>query len=92
MGGLIGAAVGFSNIPEKMSGAMLGCTTKGGSHPRPAFLIPKEAKLIEMVTNITGKAGEKVEIIDGIEGKTVPSTTSAAAKGKNEEQKKTFKK
>ena len=42
VGGLIGAAVGVDNIPEKMRHAVLNCDTTKGKHLRPNFLHPRE--------------------------------------------------
>ena len=44
VGGLIGAAVGVDNIPQKMRDAVLNCDTSLGKHPRPSFLHPRQIK------------------------------------------------
>lgn len=51
VGGLIGAAVGFDNIPENMRNAVLTCDTSRGAHPRPDFLHPANLFLFNSFTD-----------------------------------------
>ncbi len=51
VGGLIGAAVGFENIPEKMRNTVLTCDTSKGAHPRPDFLHPANLFLLNSDTD-----------------------------------------
>ena len=52
VGGLIGAAVGVDEIPQKIRDAVLNCNTSLGKHPRPDFLHPRQVKeLIPQLLN-----------------------------------------
>ncbi len=66
VGGLVGAAVGFSNISPELSGGMLACSTKGGQS-RPKFLVPKEVGLLDAVRSIYEKAEKIVTVLDGFD-------------------------
>lgn len=52
VGGLVGAAVGVDEIPQKMRDAVLNCDTSLGKHPRPDFLHPRQVEqLISQLLN-----------------------------------------
>jgi len=71
VGGLIGAAVGFSNIPEKIKNPMLTCNTKGFPNQRPDFLNPAKSNLVAMITKIFENCEKNIEIIDPYDEKII---------------------
>ena len=64
VGGIIGAAVGLSHIPEFFSKTMLECDTKG-IRPRPGYLIPGQSNILKLVDKIWAKAEKSIITVDG---------------------------
>jgi len=67
VGGLIGAAEGISNIPEKLYRPMLESDNSKIGNKRPSFLIPKYVNLPEMVKKLYENAPKTLTILNGIE-------------------------
>lgn len=65
VGGLIGAAVGYSNIPKNYSEEMLNCVPKA----RPPFLVPCLSRLLKMIDGIFAMSNETVTVLDGMKKK-----------------------
>jgi len=49
VGGLIGAAEGYTKIPKNIKTSMLMCRTEGGLHNRPEFLCPAKCNLLVLI-------------------------------------------
>ena len=62
--GLIGAAVGYSNIPPEIAKFMLECDTTNGMNPRPDFLSPKDCDLLKLVETIYNRRPADLKIIN----------------------------
>ena len=52
VGGLIGAAEGYSNIPKEISDKMLTCNSCNSGHKRPEFLCPLKFDLLKLIEKI----------------------------------------
>jgi len=53
--GMIGAAEGFSKIPEDMTNKMLSCDTSLSKEPRPDFLSPFKCDLLKLIEQLFKK-------------------------------------
>ncbi len=60
VGGMVGAAIGFSNIPNDVHSVVLGYDTDKAPHKRKDFLVPKRSDLMKMITDIYAKRASKI--------------------------------
>ena len=56
VGGLLGAAVGLSNIPSQWRASVLNFRAGAGGHKRPSFLIPGEIDVLGKVEQLVENA------------------------------------
>ena len=63
VGGMIGAAEGYSKIPEKVKQKILTCDTSQSRYPRPDFLSPLKSDLLTLIEKLYKKRpGNDVKI------------------------------